>query len=152
MQSSQGPSVERQLKQLTQLLALTGDQQAQVKSILADRRQQVEALLKNSSRVKPDADSAPQPPSQEEMQSQRDAMKAIREASNSKIAALLSADQKAKFTAWQKKSVRSTEQADGEMPPPPPDGEGPPDGGGGPDGGPGGGGPGGGGPGGPPGA
>jgi Spy/CpxP family protein refolding chaperone len=144
MQANRGPSVERELKQLTQLLTLTVDQQTQVKAILADRHQQVEALFKARQSAQSDADSVPpQPPSQDEMKALRDAMKSIRDASHNKIAALLNADQKTRFAAWQKKSDRSTQQqAEDEMPPPPPDGEGPPDGGGGP----GGGGPGGGGP------
>jgi hypothetical protein len=133
-----GPSVDHELKQLTQLLTLTTDQQTQVKTILTDQHQKIEALIKQSM---PSTDSAPQPPSREAMEAMHDSMKAIRDASNTRIAALLSDDQKARFAAWEKKHARSSQKGN-DMPPPPDGGEGgpPPDGGGG-SGGPGGGGP-----------
>ena len=79
-----------------------------------------------------------QPPSREAMDAIRASMKTIREATQTKIAALLSDDQKIKFAVWEKKRARSSaQQENDDMPPPPPDGQGgPPDGGG-----PGGGGP-----------
>ena len=140
-----GPNTEQELKKLTQLLTLTADQQTQVRAILSDRNQQIEALFK-SQMGDPSADGGPpQMPSRESMQAMHKQMKSIREAANTQIASLLTADQKKKFESWAKKSIRSS-QSDEDMPPPP-DGEGgpPPDGGGGPGGGSGGG-PGGGGP------
>jgi len=144
-----GTSVDRELRQLTQLLALTADQQSQIKDILTDRHARIEALFKPASSSAADAksDAAPQPPDPDQMQATRAAAKSIRQAAQERIAALLTADQAAKFAAWSKKRARSQAQQESEdMPPPPPDGEGgpPPDGGGGPGGGPGGGGPGGG--------
>lgn len=140
-----GPNVERQLKQLTQLLTLTADQQTQVKAILTDQRQQIEALFKPAAQSgKTASDNEFQPPSREAMEAARTAMKVIRADSQAKIAALLTDDQKTKFAAWEKKRAKASAQQDNDgMPPPPPDGEGgpPPDGGGGPGGGPGGGGP-----------
>lgn len=138
-QHPRGPSVERELKQLTQLLTLTADQQTQVKGLLTDQHQQIEALLK------PAAASEDQPPSREAMEAGRTAIKAIHADTNAKIAALLTDDQKTKFAAWEKKRAKASAQHENDdAPPPPPDGEGgpPPDGGGGP----GGGGPGSGGP------
>jgi len=137
-----GPSVERELKQLTQLLALTAGQQTQVKAILTDQHTRIEALFKPAA-TDAKNDSAPQPPDPDQMQALRASAKSIRQAAHESIAALLTADQAAKFAAWAKKSARSQAQQESEdMPPPPPDGEGgpPPDGGGGPGGGPGGGG------------
>ena len=142
-----GPNVERELKQLTQLLALTTDQQAQVRALLTDQKTQIQALFQppsaDSSKAASTSSERPMP-SIEEMQAQRAAVKGIREATRTKIAALLTDDQKTKYAAWLKKKIQSEKRSEDDMPPPPPDGMGgpPPDGGGGP----GGGGPGGGGP------
>jgi hypothetical protein len=140
MEQSHGPSVERELKHLTQLLTLSADQQTQVKAVLTDQHQQIEALFKPADS---DKTSEEQLPSRETMEANRAAMKALREATQTKIAALLTDDQKTKFAAWIKKHEKSSSQQDEDAPPPPPDGEGgpPPDGGGGSGGGPGGGGP-----------
>jgi Spy/CpxP family protein refolding chaperone len=143
MQQAQihGPSVERELKQLTQLLALTTAQQTQVKAILTDQHQQIEALFsqskpaaqteKNSAEATTGDD---QRPDWDAMQKMRTAAKAIREDANAKIAEALTDDQKTKFAAWEKKRQKASARQEGDdMPPPPPDGEGgpPPDGGGG---------------------
>jgi len=113
------------------LLALTSDQQTQIKTILSDRNQQIDDLFKAQFQQKPENG----PPSRESMDAMKKQMKAIRDASNLAIKALLSDDQKSKFESWAKKDAH-TANDDG-MPPPPPDGEGgpPPDGGGGPGGG-----------------
>lgn len=138
---SHGPSVERELKQLTQLLTLTTAQQTQVKAILTDQHQQIEALFSQSKPAeKTDKTSTDtttsdnQRPDWEAMQKLRTAAKAIREEANGKIAESLTDDQKAKFAAWEKKRQKaSARQESDDMPPPPPDGEGGslPDGGGG---------------------
>ena len=44
MQQDRGPSVDKELKQLTQVLTLTTDQQTQVKAILTDQHEQIKAL------------------------------------------------------------------------------------------------------------
>jgi Spy/CpxP family protein refolding chaperone len=139
-----GPSVDRELKQLTQLLALTAGQQSQVKDILTEQHARIEALFKPASSTAADAknDAPPQPPDPDRMEAIRAAAKSIREAAQERIKALLSADQAVKFAAYAKKRARSQAQQESEdMPPPPPDGEGgpPPDGGGDPGGGAGGG-------------
>jgi Spy/CpxP family protein refolding chaperone len=141
-QQQRGPGVERQLKRLTELLALTTAQQTQVKDILTAEHQQVEALFKpvaESGKAGSDtAASEGQFPSREEMEAKRAAMKSLRADMQAKIAALLTDEQKVKFAAWEKKRAKaSARQENDDMPPPPPDGEGgpPPDGGGGPGGG-----------------
>jgi Spy/CpxP family protein refolding chaperone len=146
-----GPSVEKELKQLTQLLALTADQQTQVKSILSDQQQKMQALFQPSTGDK-DSVEAGGPPNPSEMAAKQASLKALREASRTKIAALLSADQKSKYDAYTKKRTQAEAREEQEgMPPPPPDGDGgPPPDGGGPGGGSGGGSGSGGGPGGPP--
>jgi Spy/CpxP family protein refolding chaperone len=145
MQQSHGPSVDKEVKQLTALLTLTADQQTQVKAILTDQKQQIETLFKPPAKsTSGKASDDDQLPSREAMEAIRTSIKTIREDTRTKIAALLTADQQTKFAAWAKKQAKSQSQQDDDMPPPPPDGDGgPPDGGGGP---PGGGGPGGGGP------
>lgn len=142
MQQGRGPSVDRELKQLTRLLTLTDEQQAQVKTILTDQQQKIEALFSQArqEQSKSSSDAAAGndgPPSAEAMQKTRSAMEAIRKDSNAKIAAVLNNDQKTKFAEWEKRHEMHGQQGD-DTPPPPPDGEGgpPPDGGG-----PGGGGP-----------
>jgi Spy/CpxP family protein refolding chaperone len=152
-QHQRGPSVEQQLKQLTKLLTLTTEQQTQVKAILTDEHQKITDLFKvekltaeNTAKTS-DSDAAPeanQPARQEALETRRAAIKDIRDDTHVRITAVLSADQKTKYEAWEKKHAKASRQQDEDVPPPPPDGEGgpPPDGGGGP----GGGGPGGGGP------
>jgi Spy/CpxP family protein refolding chaperone len=140
-QQSRGPSVDRELKQLTQMLTLTTAQQIQVKAILTDQHQQIEALFnqskpaaQNGKTTSDAASSDDQRPDWEAMQKMRTAAKAIREDANAKIAETLTDDQKVKFAAWEKKRQKSSaRQESDDMPPPPPDGEGgpPPDGGGG---------------------
>jgi Spy/CpxP family protein refolding chaperone len=132
----QGPGVDRQLKRLTKMLTLTADQQAQIKPILVYEQQQIKTLFDEArSSAKSDGADAGGPPSQEVMTAQRTQMKLIREASNTKIAALLTEPQRAKFSTWLEKQKQREAQQGDDMPPPPPDGEGgPPPGGGGPPG------------------
>jgi len=143
---SRGPSVDRELKQLTQLLTLTTAQQTQVKAILTDEHQQVEALMSQSRQAAQGEKTSAEAGDDREahwaaIKKTRAAVEAVREEAHAKIAAALSDDQKTKFTAWEKKREKAAarEESD-DMPPPPPDGgDGPPPDGGG--GAPGGGGP-----------
>ncbi|MGP8268988.1 MAG: hypothetical protein ACLQLH_02885 [Terracidiphilus sp.] len=82
-QGRRGGGIERELTELTQVLALTTDQQVQVKNLLVERRAKMEALRSGGT-----------PPAREQMM-------AVREETNGKILAVLNDDQKAKFTAWQ---------------------------------------------------
>ena len=126
-QQSRGPNVDRQLKRLIVLLTLTADQQTQVKAILTDQRQQMLALFKQASGGGATAED--QPPTREAMEAMHAQMKTIHAAAQAKIAAVLTADQKTIFAAWQKKNARaSARQEIDNMPPPPPDGEGGPPG------------------------
>lgn len=132
----QGPGVDRQLKHLTKMLALTGEQQAQIRPILVYEQQQMKTLFDEArSSAKSDGADAGGPPSPEAMTALRTQMKLIREASNAKIATLLTETQQAKFSIWLEKQKQREAEQGNDMPPPPPDGEGgPPPGGGGPPG------------------
>lgn len=134
------PSVQRELKRLTRLLALTDDQQAQVKTILTAQQQQIKDLLqKAQSGTSGDGSTAQQSSASNQIEALRAQVKSIRAAANDKIAALLTGDQSTKFAAWEKRQEKRAEaeqQNQDEMPPPPPPGDQgpPPDGGGGPPG------------------
>jgi protein CpxP len=97
-----GMNPERQLQMLTERLSLTSDQQTQVKTILADQHQKMQALRDSSSGAPPD----------------RAQMESIRNDSDSKINALLNDDQKTKFAEWQKER-NSRMRPNGGAPPPP---------------------------------
>jgi Spy/CpxP family protein refolding chaperone len=79
---------EKQLAHLTKALNLTADQQTQIKPILADRQQKMQALWSDSSLSREDRMSK---------------MKSIREDSNTKIEAVLTADQKPKYEQMQQR-------------------------------------------------
>lgn len=81
------PSVDDQVKNLTDKLSLTDDQQAKVKAILEDSHSQMQKLM------------------QDDSMSREDKMakgRSLREASNGKIRELLTDDQKKKFDDMQK--------------------------------------------------
>jgi Spy/CpxP family protein refolding chaperone len=99
-----GPSIDRQLGQLTQTLSLTPDQQTQVKALLEQRRGKMEALRSTAER-----------PTREQME-------AVRKDTDSKINALLNDDQKAKYAAWEKERMDHRRGPAGDGPPPPPPG------------------------------
>jgi Spy/CpxP family protein refolding chaperone len=106
-----GPNQERQLQQLTQVLSLTADQQAQVKTLLAEQREKMEALRKSGAGS--DASSQGAQPSREQME-------AIRNDTDNKITALLNDDQKTKFAAWQQQRKERMERRQGANAPAPP--------------------------------
>jgi periplasmic protein CpxP/Spy len=81
----------RQLERLTRELGLTSDQQSQIKPVLLDRQQKMQALMQNQSL------------SQEDRRTQ---MRTIMEGSNNSIKALLNDDQKQKFAAMQQQRMR----------------------------------------------
>ena len=121
-----GSRVDHELKHLTQMLDLSAAQQTQVKALLTDQKAQLDTLRKS-------VEEQDGPPSE----TIRQKASAIRDDTNSKIAALLSDDQKTKYSAWLEKRKEAEErrrQQQGDGPPPPPPGDGP--GGGGPGGGP----------------
>jgi periplasmic protein CpxP/Spy len=96
-----GPNAERELVQLTEALALTPDQQTQVKAILKERREKMDALRSSGA------------------QPTREQMMGLRKDSDTKIAALLNDDQKTKFAAWQQQRMERR-RGGGDAPPPPP--------------------------------
>lgn len=132
--AQRGPNVDREVKQLTRLLALTADQQTQVKTILTERNQKTGELMRTS-RQEQQKDSAQQAaredsqPGPEQFAQMRAQVKAIRDEANTKIGAVLTAEQAAKYAQWLK---RRQQPSDDGMPPPPDGGPGgpPPDGGG----------------------
>lgn len=135
-QQNRGPSVYRELKQLAQLLTLTTKQQTQVKAILTDQHQQIEALFKQSREAAQHGKTSTDATTGDDQQANWEAMAKTRAAANSiredayaRVAAILSDDQKIKFTAWKEKREKvSARQEEDEMPPPPPDGGGGPPG------------------------
>lgn len=96
---------DRQLAHLTHELSLTTDQQAQIKPLLLERQQKIQALMQDQSGAPED---------------RRAQMRSIVEGTNNSIKALLNEDQKQKFAAMQERMRRS-----GPGGPPPPDGSSP---------------------------
>lgn len=99
------PSVDDQLKNLTERLSLTDDQQAKIKPILEDQRTQMQALMKDES-LSPD--------------DRRTKGRSIRESTDTKIRDVLTDDQKKKYDAWQQEMrdrMRQRQQG-GNNPPP----------------------------------
>ncbi len=82
--AQQLPAPDRVMKMMTAKLGLTDDQQAKIAPIIADRQQQVKALM---------ADTSSRP-----FQRQRKA-KQIRETSDAKINAVLTPDQQKQYAA-----------------------------------------------------
>jgi Spy/CpxP family protein refolding chaperone len=103
---------DQELTELTQVLSLTSNQQTDVKTLLMDQRQQMQAL--RNSATGSDASDTSQPTMQEQMQT-------IRKTTNDKIMALLDDDQKTKFTAWlqqrqgQQRGQGGGQQGDGQQ-------------------------------------
>ena len=101
------PSVDDQLKNLTERLNLTDDQQTKIKPILEDQHAQMQALMKDDSL------------SQEDKRSKG---RAIRESTTGKIRDVLTDDQKKKYDAMEQEMrdrMRQRQQG-GDNPPPPP--------------------------------
>jgi protein CpxP len=89
---------ERELQQLTQALSLTADQQTQVKSLLTERMQKMQALRRPAANAATDAGAEASAPGAQARHAQ---MEAIRTDTDNKITALLNDDQKTKFAAYQ---------------------------------------------------
>ena len=81
------PSVEDQLKALTERLTLTDDQQTKVKAILEDTRSQSTKIFQDDSMSREDKMAK---------------LRTLREAGNGKIREVLTDDQKKKFDDMQK--------------------------------------------------
>jgi protein CpxP len=100
------PSVDDQLKNLTEKLGLTDDQQAKVKPILEDAHSQMATLM------------------QDESMSREDKMakgRSLRETTNGKIRDVLTDDQKKKFDEMQKEMQDRMRQRQGGGDAPPKD-------------------------------
>ena len=96
---------DRQLERLTQELNLTADQQSQIKPLLVDRNQRMQTLMQNQSLADDD---------------RRTQAKTIRDDTDSKIMAILSDDQKQKYTAMQERMQHRGGQGQPEQAPPQP--------------------------------
>ena len=97
---------DHQLARLTHELNLTTDQQTQIKPLLVDRQQKMQALMQDQSVAPED---------------RRAQMRSISEGTNNSIKALLTEDQKQKFAAMQQRMRRNGPGG----PPPPPEGSAP---------------------------
>ncbi len=94
--SSHVPSVDDQIKNLTEKLNLTDEQQSRIKPILEDQRQQVQAQMK-SPYLSPEDN--------------RSALRRIQVTANTKIRELLTDEQKTKFDQMEKeRRDRSTRE------------------------------------------
>ena len=85
------PSVDDQLKNLTDKLSLTADQQAKIKPVLEDTNTQAQAVMKDNSLSQDD---------------RRAKMRSLHESSTAKIRDVLNDDQKKKFDDWQQEMRR----------------------------------------------
>ena len=94
---------DRQLEHMTKQLNLSSDQQSQIKPILVDRQQKMQALFQNQSLSREDRHSQ---------------MQAIRQDSETKINAVLNDDQKQKYQAMQERMRRGGPGEGGENAPP----------------------------------
>ena len=82
----QPPSIDEQVKRLTDRLSLSSDQQSKIKPILEDQRQQMESVRNDSSLSREDRMAK---------------MRSIRESTTSKIKDNLNDDQKKQYEAMQ---------------------------------------------------
>ena len=97
----------KQLQHLTRELDLSADQQSQIKPVLEDRDQQMQALFADQSLSQQD---------------RRAKGRSITQASKSKIVAVLNDEQKQKFEAMQQQMRQGRHGGGNQAPPPPPDG------------------------------
>jgi hypothetical protein len=115
--------VDHELKQLDKLLALTTDQQAQVKDILTDQNQKIEELIrqfKAEQQKQADAQKAKPASNQKQngippgnmpdprlLENARATLKDIRSEAQTKIVAQLTDSQKTAYDAWKAKRAKS---------------------------------------------
>ena len=105
-QAARGPmrmNPDRQLERMTRELGLSADQQSQIKPLLMDRQQKMEAVFQDQSLSRED---------------RRSKMQAIRQDATGKIEAVLNDQQKQKFEQMQER-MRDRNGA-GQGPPQPP--------------------------------
>jgi Spy/CpxP family protein refolding chaperone len=118
--------VDHELKQLDKLLALTADQQAQVKDILTGQNQKIEELIRQfKAEQKKQADAQKAKPASSQklngiapgnmpdpwlMENARATLKNIRSEAQTKIVAQLTDSQKTAYDAWKAKHAKSEAQ------------------------------------------
>ncbi|HXZ79739.1 MAG TPA: hypothetical protein VEG30_07405 [Terriglobales bacterium] len=96
----QMPSVDDQVKNLTQELSLSDDQQTKVRSILQDQRTQMQQTMQDTSASREDKMAK---------------MKDIHQSSTGKIRDLLNDDQKKKYDDYLQKRQQEMQQRRGNM-------------------------------------
>ncbi|HMK29419.1 MAG TPA: hypothetical protein VK473_07020 [Terriglobales bacterium] len=96
----QMPSVDDQVKNLTQELSLSDDQQSQVRSILQDQQNQMKQLMQDTSTSREDKMAK---------------MKGIHQSATGKIRDLLNDDQKKKYDDYLEKRQQQFQQRRGSM-------------------------------------
>ena len=96
----QMPSVDDQVKSLTQELSLSDDQQAKVRSILEDQRTQMQQAMQDTSASRQDKMAK---------------MKEIHQTATGKINNLLNDDQKKKYDEYLQKRQQEMQQRHGSM-------------------------------------
>ena len=96
---------DRQLEHMTRALGLSADQQSQIKPLLVERQQKIEALFQDQSVAGPD---------------RRARMQSIQQNTQSKIEAVLNDQQKQKFEAMQERGRDRGRGGPENGPPPPP--------------------------------
>jgi|GraSoi2013_115cm_1033766.scaffolds.fasta_scaffold01613_6 protein CpxP len=97
------PTVDDQLKNLTDKLSLSADQQAKIKPILEDRQTQAQTVMSDNSLSQDD---------------RRSKMRSLHESSSAKIRDVLNDDQKKKYDDWQQEMrERMRQRQGGENPP-----------------------------------
>ncbi len=94
---------DQQLQHMTWQLDLSADQQSQIKPILVERQQKMQALFQDQSVARED---------------RRTKMQSIRQDSQSRIEAVLNDQQKQKFEAMQERRRRGRGGENGPLPPP----------------------------------
>ena len=114
MQMQQGSNVDLQLQRITELLTLTKDQKASMKTVLAEHSRQIKEVF---GKYLGEPGQPGQPPKASARKSMHDALRAVHMATYAKIDAILNSDQKAKFAAWKKQQSRPLGHKD-DMPPP----------------------------------
>ncbi|MGB7134740.1 MAG: hypothetical protein WBD46_05605 [Acidobacteriaceae bacterium] len=87
---------DRQLEHMTKMLNLSADQQAQIKPILLDRQQKMQALFQDQTSAQQD---------------RRSKMQAIRQDTNSRIEAVLNDQQKQQFESMHERGPRGGGEA-----------------------------------------
>jgi len=109
-----GADPDLELQPITELLALTEDQKASMKTVLVEHSKEIDEVF---SKFLGEPGQPGQGPNASTRRQMHDAIKAVHLCTYAKIDAILNSDQKAKFAAWKKQQRRPFGHKD-DMPPP----------------------------------